>query len=187
MARAALAILGQHGSRNLTHRAIDKYLAIPEGTTSAYFRRREDLVGAAVRELFRSDFGQFEQGIGGLLASGRPITLEVVVAFYARMISGVRYNTSDAERLARYECFLLARRDHEANRLLEDMFDTRQKLDAQLFEHLGAPDPQTSAIRLGYTLRGVFFSLAFLPEPSARLDVVDDEFVRRAIVSAMTD
>ena len=185
IAVAALQILGEQGSRSLTHRAIDKLLGLPEGTTSAYFRRREDLVGAAVRELFRHDIEVFDQQMGSLLASNEPLSLDQVVAFFAGMVRGVRWSTSETHKLARYECFLLARRDKEADRLLRDLFDVRQGRDQQLFERLGAADPERAAIRLGYTLRGTFFTLAFLPEPASRLDVADEDFIRSAILAAM--
>lgn len=186
IAQAALDILGNSGSRALTHRAIDQHLGFPDGTTSAYFRRREDLIGAAVRELFQNDFDRFETGIGELVASGRTLDMEEAVAFFLGMIQDVRTKISETGRLARYECFLLARRDHEANRLLQDLFATRERLDEQIFRMLGASDPKDAAARLGYTLRGVFFTLAFLPEPADRLDLIDGRFIHTLILSAMT-
>jgi DNA-binding transcriptional regulator YbjK len=185
MARAALEILGLHGSRRLTHRAIDERLGYPIGTTSAYFRRREDLVGAAVRALFKSDFDRFDAAMGTLFGSGETISLEIVVQFYHSMLRDVRFNASEMIKLARYECFLLARRDKEANQLLMEQFDARQAMDAQLFAKLGAADPVAAAIRFGFTIRGAFFTLAFLPEPQDRLDLLDEAFVRQEILAAM--
>jgi DNA-binding transcriptional regulator YbjK len=176
IARAALEILGMHGSRGLTHRAIDKYLDLPIGTTSAYFRRREDLVAAAVQRLFASEFEYFDSTIGEFLSGNRAITLEEVAHFFAETIRGVRLNTSETMKLARYEVFLLARRDRAANRLMQDMFDERHRRDAQLLARLGAKDPEAAAFRLGFTLRGAFMSLTFLPEPESRLDMLDDAF-----------
>jgi DNA-binding transcriptional regulator YbjK len=48
---AALAVLAAEGSRGLTHRAIDRWLCWPEGTTSRYHRTRESLMNAAVQRL----------------------------------------------------------------------------------------------------------------------------------------
>ena len=39
----AIHVLGTCGSRGLTHRAIDKYLGLPEGSSSNYFRTRRAL------------------------------------------------------------------------------------------------------------------------------------------------
>lgn len=182
---AALRVLGLHGSRGLTHRAIDQHLGMPIGTTSAYFRRREDLIGAALRELFRIDLDRLDRVIERLLGDGRKPTLDDVAAFFAGMMREVRFETDDAMKLARYECFLLARRDPEADRLLREMFDTRQERDCQLFASLGASDPMASAVRLGFVVRGAFFTLAFLPEPSERLDLLDEAYFKREILAAL--
>ena len=47
IADAAIAELAASGSRGLTHRAIDRRLALPLGSTSYYFRTRESLIEAA--------------------------------------------------------------------------------------------------------------------------------------------
>ncbi|MFM2373043.1 MAG: hypothetical protein RIS85_2765 [Pseudomonadota bacterium] len=185
IAQAALEILGTHGSKGLTHRAIDHHLNFPDGTTSAYFRRREDLIGAVVRELFQSDFTRYDTSIGELIASNQALTLEDAVSFFHDLVQNVRLRISETTQLARYECFLLARRDKEANRLLQDLFAAREQLDERIFRMIGATDPKDAAARLGYTLRGVFFTIAFLPEPTDRLDLVDRAFIRREIVTAM--
>ncbi|MXO73319.1 TetR/AcrR family transcriptional regulator [Alteraurantiacibacter buctensis] len=185
IARAALEVLGRHGSRGLTHRAIDQHLGLPMGTTSAYFRRREDLVGAAIRALFKADSDRFTAMVGDLLASGEEITLETVVRFFVRMIRHVRDNTPEVIQLARYECFLLARRDEELKLLLKAQFDARERRDAELFARLGATDPVRSATRFGITVRGAFFTLAFFPEPSMQVDELDESFIRNALIAAM--
>lgn len=43
---AAMTVLAQQGNRGLTHRAVDREAGIPEGSSSAYFRTREALLGA---------------------------------------------------------------------------------------------------------------------------------------------
>ena len=41
---AALEIVGTHGMRGLTHRAVDVAAAVPDGSTSNHFRTREALI-----------------------------------------------------------------------------------------------------------------------------------------------
>ena len=185
IARAALEILGLHGSRGLTHRAIDLHLGLPMGTTSAYFRRREDLVGAAIRALFKSDNERFMTSIGELLARDEEITLETVVQFFVGSLRNVRDNLPEHIRLARYECFLLARRDDELKHLLKAQFDAREMRDAELFARLGAADPVRAATRFGIIVRGAFFTLAFFPEPSMQVTEIDESFIRNALKAAM--
>ena len=43
---AAMTVLAQLGNRGLTHRAVDRQAGLPEGSSSAYFRTRDALIGA---------------------------------------------------------------------------------------------------------------------------------------------
>ncbi|GED97950.1 TetR/AcrR family transcriptional regulator [Gordonia crocea] len=51
---------GQFGSRGLTHRAVDRHLKLPEGSTSAYFRTRASLLTAATQRLGELDLASIE-------------------------------------------------------------------------------------------------------------------------------
>ncbi|MCJ2184401.1 hypothetical protein MTR62_17135 [Novosphingobium sp. 1949] len=184
IARAALTILGTHGSRGLTHRAVDRHLGYGEGTSSAYFRRRADLVEAAVRALFASDRARFETMAGAMLAAPGPLTPGQLAQFYLGLIEDVVTRMPQEARLARYECFLLASRDPATARLLEASFDTRETFDAALFEKAGAPDPHQAAVRFGYFLRGVFLTLAILPGASARHALLGPAQMQRQILAA---
>ncbi|GIG66798.1 TetR/AcrR family transcriptional regulator [Phytomonospora endophytica] len=53
LADAAVTVLAAHGSRGLTHRAVDTAADVPAGTTSRYFRTREALVDAVVERITR--------------------------------------------------------------------------------------------------------------------------------------
>ncbi|MFV0252440.1 MAG: TetR/AcrR family transcriptional regulator [Beutenbergiaceae bacterium] len=52
---AAIAIVGEGGTRSLTHRGVDRRLQLPDGSTSNYFRTREALLDAAVDRLLELD------------------------------------------------------------------------------------------------------------------------------------
>ena len=43
---AATTVLARSGNRGLTHRAVDREAGLPEGSSSAYFRTRDALMGA---------------------------------------------------------------------------------------------------------------------------------------------
>src|SRR5262245_52626306 len=58
IADAAIAVLAAEGSRGLTHRAVDRYLEIPEGSTSHYYRTRKALLGAAMTRLLELNLEQ---------------------------------------------------------------------------------------------------------------------------------
>lgn len=55
IADAAITLLATEGSRRLTHRAIDRALGFPEGSTSAYLRTRASLFVAATNRLAELD------------------------------------------------------------------------------------------------------------------------------------
>ncbi|WP_051326283.1 TetR/AcrR family transcriptional regulator [Glycomyces tenuis] len=51
LADAAITVLAERGSHGLTHRAVDATAAVPNGTTSRYFRTREALVSGVVERI----------------------------------------------------------------------------------------------------------------------------------------
>ncbi len=63
LADAAIHILGTQGSRGLTHRAVDGYLGLPEGSASNYFRTRQALLEAAFERICEIDQAMIERAI----------------------------------------------------------------------------------------------------------------------------
>ena len=51
LADTAIDIVARHGLHGLSHRAVDEQAAVPRGTTSNYFRSREDLVAATIQRI----------------------------------------------------------------------------------------------------------------------------------------
>lgn len=65
---AAIAIIGEGGTRALTHRSIDASVGIPEGSTSNYFRTRGALLDGVeerLRELDRTALTEIGDGLDG--------------------------------------------------------------------------------------------------------------------------
>lgn len=169
LARAALEVLGEHGSRGFTHRAVDRHLGLPEGTTSAYFRRREDLVAMVIRHVFAADAKQLDNIINRIEeACGDRPTVEVVAQCCHDMWLHVSAQARGTDVLARYECFNLARREPELMQLVENVMLARQTRWEPIFEKLGSSDPMASARDLGLLLRSLFFSEIFFPATLSR-------------------
>ncbi|HWU02669.1 MAG TPA: hypothetical protein VN222_08035 [Novosphingobium sp.] len=184
---AALAVLGEHGSRGFTHRAVDRHLGLPEGTTSAYFRRREDLVAMVIRHVFASDAKQLDNIISRIDAEcgGQP-TVEIVAQCCHDMWLNVASQARGTDVLARYECFNLARRDPELMQLVENAMLIRQSRWELIFEKLGSADPKASARDLGLLLRSLFFSEIFFPATLSRCSKpIDLSFFIREITRAI--
>ena len=181
LAQAALEVLGEYGSRGFTHRALDRHLGLPEGTTSAYFRRREDLVAMAIRTVFARDAQQMDQIVDRIEAlCGETPSVEVVAQCCFDMWQWVAAQARGTFVLARYECFLMARRDPELMQLVENVMLARQTRWEPIFVRLGAANPAASARQIGLLLRSLFFSEIFFPaclnRAEPQIDV--DLFVR---------
>lgn len=65
VADAAVTVLAREGLRGLTHRAVDREAALPQGSTSNCFRTRQDLLAAVVAHLEALD-------LAGLMQAGPP-------------------------------------------------------------------------------------------------------------------
>ena len=50
---AGIEVLAEQGGRGLTHRAVDRRAGVPAGTTSNYFRRREDLLLGLIDRIYQ--------------------------------------------------------------------------------------------------------------------------------------
>lgn len=187
LARGALEVLGLYGSRGFTHRAVDRHLGLPEGTTSAYFRRREDLVAMVIRHVFAADASQLDSIITRIEAEcGDRPTVDVVARCCDDMWRHVAAQARGTDVLARYECFNLARRDPELMDLVEKVMLVRQSRWEPVFERLGSRDPGASARDLGLLLRSLFFSEIFFPATLARGEsTIDFGFFVRQITHAI--
>lgn len=154
IADAAIAIVAEHGIRALTHRAVDRHLHLPTGSTSYYLRTRQALLTAVVgrladrttedlRGLTGTGGGGAGPGAGGpelatsldALAGGAGVVLD-------RMIGDRR-----GDSLARYALTLELARDPELHRLLAAGQPFREAAQAAL-TLLGAPDPAGHAADL---------------------------------------
>ena len=58
VADAAIAVLADHGSRGLTHRAVDQAAGLPPGTTSNYARTREALLTLTLTRIAELDLAE---------------------------------------------------------------------------------------------------------------------------------
>lgn len=80
IADAVIAVLATEGSRRLTHRAVDRVLAFPEGSTSAYMRTRASLFIAATHRLAELDRSSVEELARKLIAEADVATPEQLIA-----------------------------------------------------------------------------------------------------------
>lgn len=120
IADAALEVLAEHGARGLTHRAVDRKLGLPDGSTSYYFRSRTALLLSASERLLALDNDDLATISGDL--AGTAELVERWLAPNRRM-----------RALARLELLLTAARD--------PAFDFMRMARQQLVERVAKARP----------------------------------------------
>jgi len=171
---AAVEILAREGSRGLTQRAVDKEAAVPIGTTSNYFRDRDDLlVQAGVRVYERLRPGEDEL-TESLVGAGD-------VASYTAMMRGVvaRVTGFRSGYLALLELRLEAVRRPRLRTLLTER--VRADVDENLTRHEAAGLPGgTPAVLLMY-LAVNWLILEQLTLPEVFTDTEREELIAEAV------
>jgi DNA-binding transcriptional regulator YbjK len=151
IAQAALEVLAQAGSRGLTHRAVDRQLGLAEGSTSAYFRTRAELLDAAGARLSQLDR---DAPPPPALALGRTSPGESA-ALAATLLEHWLSPTQRTLQLARQELLLEAARRRELRPGLAPSRARLLVLAARLLRNVGCPDPAAHAPGLAALLDGL--------------------------------
>jgi TetR/AcrR family transcriptional regulator, regulator of biofilm formation and stress response len=167
---AALALIAERGTEQLTHRSVAEEAGVPLGSTTYYFASRDELV----REAFRRYVVRVLDLLGEMSREQRPRDaaglVELLVEIARREVSGgLRWTV-----IVEYELVLRAARDPE---LVADYHGYERALAsglAEVLETLGAPQPFDSARTLIALVRG--FEMDGLTRPDA-----DPEDLRRRL------
>jgi DNA-binding transcriptional regulator YbjK len=161
---AALELIAERGTEQLTHRSVAEAAGVPLGSTTYYFASRDELV----REAFRRYVVRVLDLLSGMLNAARPRDAAGLVEQLGEI---VRRETSGGLRWAlivEYELVLRAARDPE---LVVDYHGYERALAsglAEVLEELGAPQPFDSARVLIAMVRG--FELDGLTRGGVDLD-----------------
>ncbi len=102
---AAISVLAEHGSRGLTHGRVDRYAAVPDGTTSYYYRTREALLRGVGKRVADIDVANLRS------VSDEPHDPRAPFAHLARLVIMQSYGEGLALNRARHELLLGASRD----------------------------------------------------------------------------
>jgi DNA-binding transcriptional regulator YbjK len=102
---AAISVLGDHGVRAVTHRAVDAAAALPEGSTSNHFRTRDALFDGIVERFVARERANWE-ALAARLDPRSPADLAQALAEFAREAT-TKYKTLT---LARYAILVEAAR-----------------------------------------------------------------------------
>lgn len=97
----AVEVLAESGPRGLTHRAVDRHLGLPSGSTSYYCKTRQSLVNLTAETILKQDWEDFER-----FTSGARTDLEGVLNHLGSV-------ECRARMLARFELYIEGARDRE--------------------------------------------------------------------------
>lgn len=158
---AAVDVLGHHGARGLTHRAVDTAADLPQGSTSNLFRSRRTLIDAVLDHLSAR-----ERDVLATVppAASGPVTRAVLTELAAMVVTdaigpGRRYT------VARRALFLDAAVDPEASARLAGASHQWWRLVSELLATAGAPDAQTRGRLLLAYVDGVIADQLARPQP----------------------
>lgn len=127
---AAIHVLGTSGSRNLTHRAVDRYLGIAEGSSSNYFRTRHTLLAAIFARIADVDMELLHSAIENA-ATQPPGRLSIQRVFEAALMHYVFDDSRLFRQRARLEILLISADWPELN---ETVREYRMKFRDSLME-----------------------------------------------------
>ncbi|BAL88281.1 putative TetR-family transcriptional regulator [Actinoplanes missouriensis 431] len=152
VADAALDVLAEHGSRGLTHRAVDTAAGLPAGSTSYYYRSRAALLSACVERLVERDHEELD-GLTTMIAGADREALTDSLAGVLRHWLGA----GRQRHLARYELTLESvRRPEVAGQLHRSGEELRGRI-AEILGGLGAAEPPRQARWLVACIDGILF------------------------------
>lgn len=156
---AGIRVLAEHGSRGLTHAQVDRYAAVPDGTTSYYYRTRAALLRGIGDRVAEIDWANLQS------VTDEPVDPTRPFGKLARLTMDQADGGGLALNRARHELMLSTARDPD---LAEPMRRALGRVDALCQEAIGHLQPgvddeallaaQTNAVMT--FLSGVFVRLA---------------------------
>ncbi|WIM92965.1 TetR family transcriptional regulator [Actinoplanes oblitus] len=180
VADAALDVLAEHGSRGLTHRAVDTAAGLPPGSTSYYYRSRAALLSACVERLVEADYAELD-ALTAMIKAADPAALTGSVAAILH-----RWLTAGRQRhLARYELTLESvRRPEVAAELRRSGGELRRRI-AVILTELGAADPARQANWLVACIDGILFDNIAGVHAGSPVDAADLHAAADSLVAAV--
>ncbi|MEU4562701.1 TetR family transcriptional regulator C-terminal domain-containing protein [Actinoplanes sp. NPDC023936] len=178
VADAALDVLAEHGSRGLTHRAVDTAAGLPAGSTSYYYRSRAALLSACVERLVDHDHQELDT-LAPMISAADPDALA------ASLTEVLRHwlTTGRRRHLARYELTLESVRRPDVAGQLHRSGDSLRRRVAAILAGLGVTDPPRQARWLVACIDGILFDNI----AGARANDPIDEPELRAAVRGLVD
>ncbi|TCP53541.1 TetR family transcriptional regulator [Tamaricihabitans halophyticus] len=165
---AAIQVLGNHGPRTLTHRAVDTAGDLPEGTTSNYFRSRDQLIGGILEHVRARENERYAV----VAASPTPRDAAGIAEDAVAMLHFLRTEGRDLA-LARHALFLEAANRPELGPALREGATQWHALTAERLRLAGSVTPETHARALLACLDGLLIAtLAYSQQPDNTTEAI---------------
>lgn len=150
IADAALDVLGGHGGRGLTHRAVDAAAGVPTGTTANYFPSRAALFAGMASRIF-TRIAPDPERLAALAA--RDADVDTMVAYTRYVVE--RLLAAPGLALALVELRLEAARSPELGDELGAFLRTGLADDARFHSERGLPGGVEEIVMLHYVADGI--------------------------------
>ena len=174
---AAIAVLAEEGARGLTHRAVDAAAGVPTGTTSNYFRSRDDLVAALFTRI--SERLTPDPEVAARLAARAPS--RKLFADYLRDIVA-RLTANRDVTLALFELRLESTRRPEVAEQLSAWLRDGLAADVAFNAEAGLPGGRAEIALFHYAIDGLVLDRLTVPlDEDADLDALVATIVRRIL------
>jgi DNA-binding transcriptional regulator YbjK len=170
IAEAATAIIAHEGLRSLTHRAIDTHLDLPTGSTSYYYRTRDELLEAIVLYLRTRSAADYEKAtleVPNAIHGGGDI--EDIASHIAHYLN-IQLSTRPHHIKARIALTLELSEREEFAGIISDVLVSQRQM-RELFDALGSAEPDMLAKGFTALVEGLAFRSLLEPdhqEPAAR-------------------
>jgi DNA-binding transcriptional regulator YbjK len=184
IASAALELVAERGVRALTHRGIDQWMGLPEGSTSYYMRTRRALLGAMVGEIGRRAVAA-RAALAELERSRTPVTPDGLAALATGFVVEA-VTVQRARSAAWYALSVELSADPELHSLMTNRSPLREPLlrviGGQL-ARLGVREAHRRAADLVAIAEGLMFDRI---AGSRRTETLEPEELRRQIADVFT-
>lgn len=167
IARAAVAVIAEHGIDSLTHRKVAAMAGVPVGSTTYYFTSLEDLIAAALDTAARSGIAELQAWSNGLAPDQ-----DLASALADFVVEAVGERRKDT--LAEYNLYVLALHRPRLQAAVVQWDDALSEVLIKL------TDPPTGRM-LGTLLCGLLMQVVLRADVPSKADVT--EIFRRAIAS----
>ncbi|MEM6929957.1 MAG: TetR/AcrR family transcriptional regulator [Myxococcota bacterium] len=170
---AGIEVLAEQGGRGLTHRAVDRRADVPAGTTSNYFRRREDLLFGLIDRVYERLAPSDE--VAAALARRTPDR-----ALYADYLRDIvrRLTAQRSVTLALFELRLEAARNPRIAETVGVFLRERFQEDAAFVASADLPGGPAEVALFHYALDGLLLDRLTTPiDPEGSTDAVVDRLV----------